>query len=266
MHRIVQASLVALIVAVFAPAYGDAGNKPYLAPGDEPNAKSFLRAFPAPDSGTGQDEKAIYEHMRGFEHSANKEESDRWQTAIKDNDLSTAAMLADFSCAIGAQLTPENAPHLAAIYNRGQIDAGLVSRDSKNAFARPRPFVGNTEDTCVDRSTVGASFSYPSGHTILSWFFALVLSENAPDRSTAILARGRAFGESRVVCGMHWPSDIEAGRTTASAVFAALESNADFRADMDAARSEIAAARAHPVAPDAARCTLESAASAKQPW
>ena len=65
---------------------------------------------------------------------------------------------------------------------------------------------------------------------------------------------------------MHWPSDLEAGRTTAATVFAALQSDPGFRADIEAARAEVAAARANPVPPDAARCAMENAAAAKQPW
>jgi acid phosphatase (class A) len=31
----------------------------------------------------------------------------------------------------------------------------------------------------------------------------LILAELAPERATPILNRGRAYGESRVVCGVH---------------------------------------------------------------
>ena len=34
----------------------------------------------------------------------------------------------------------------------------------------------------------------------IGWTWALTLSEISPDQTDAILARGRAFGESRVVC------------------------------------------------------------------
>jgi len=37
----------------------------------------------------------------------------------------------------------------------------------------------------------------------VSWETGSVLTQVAPDRVTAILARARAFGESRIVCGVH---------------------------------------------------------------
>jgi acid phosphatase (class A) len=269
MHTILKISLVVAALAVL-PASGDSGPQPYLAAGNEPDAAKFLQAFPDPASGVGQYEVAVYEKTRAYETSSNPAESARWKLATLDADLTTPAVLADFGCALGTALTPANAPHLATVFDRAKNDAGIVIANAKKDFHRDRPFIGNTQDTCVDRSTVGNppdySPSYPSGHTTLSWMFALILAEIAPDRSTAILARGRAYGESRVVCGMHWPSDVEAGRTTGAAVFAALQSDPGFRADVDAARTEVAIARANPAPPDAARCAMENAAAAKQPW
>ena len=84
---------------------------------------------------------------------------------------------------------------------------------------------------------------------------------------TPILIRGRAFGESRAVCGMHTASAVEAGRTTGAAVVAAEHGSAEFRADVEAARQEIAAQRAaHASAPDPAACQAEAALTARTPY
>jgi acid phosphatase (class A) len=85
--------------------------------------------------------------------------------------------------------------------------------------------------------------SYPSGHSALGWGWALVLAEAAPERADAILQRGRDFGQSRLVCNVHWQSDIDNGRLMAAATVARLHADAAFRADLDAARAEVAAAR-----------------------
>jgi acid phosphatase (class A) len=60
----------------------------------------------------------------------------------------------------------------------------------------------------------------------------------------AILARGRQIGDDRVIGGVHFPSDVEAGRTLAQAIFAKLMASPDFQADLARAKTEIAAARA----------------------
>jgi len=86
--------------------------------------------------------------------------------------------------------------------------------------------------------------SYPSGRTAIGWGFALILSELAPDRDDELLARGRAFGESRIVVNHHWYSDVVWGRAMGAATVARLHADATFRADLEAARDGIAAVRA----------------------
>jgi acid phosphatase (class A) len=71
----------------------------------------------------------------------------------------------------------------------------------------------------------------------------LVLAELAPDSATSLLARARAFGESRIVCGVHNMSAVEAGWMTATAVFAAQNASAAFRADLDPAKTELSTLR-----------------------
>ena len=80
------------------------------------------------------------------------------------------------------------------------------------------------------------------------------------------MIRARAYGESRVVCGVHTPSAVEAGRLTAAAVVAALHASDEFRADMDAARAEVAAARTAGRTAEPAACAAEAALLAKAPF
>ena len=59
-----------------------------------------------------------------------------------------------------------------------------------------------------------------------------------------VLKVGREGGESRVVCGVHFQSDVEAGRTLGSAMVARLHADPAFAADLAQARREIARAPA----------------------
>jgi acid phosphatase (class A) len=112
------------------------------------------------------------------------------------------------------------------------------------------------ENTCApgDEADLRKDGSYPSGHTAIGWTWGLILVQIAPDRTDALLARARAFGESRLVCNAHWQSDILSGRTVAAATFARLQSDATFNADVEAARAELQ--NAAPV--DAAKCEAEA--------
>jgi acid phosphatase (class A) len=86
--------------------------------------------------------------------------------------------------------------------------------------------------------------SYPSGHASIGWAWALTLAEVAPERAGAVLARGLAFGQSRVICGVHYRSDMEAGRIVGAATVARLHSDPVYTAQVAEARKEVAAARA----------------------
>ena len=92
----------------------------------------------------------------------------------------------------------------------------------------------------------------------------MLLAEIDPDNSAEIVARGRAFGESRAVCGVHYVSDVEGGRLTTTALVAALHGNTEFEADIAAARAELAKARAAAPKPDAASCPAAGALAT--PW
>jgi len=66
-----------------------------------------------------------------------------------------------------------------------------------------------------------------------------------------LLEAGKEMGESRVICGMHYPSDVEAGRDLAAAMVARMRANPEFRADMEKARREVARLKAPPSGCDA---------------
>ncbi|MFX8852512.1 phosphatase PAP2 family protein, partial [Acinetobacter baumannii] len=83
-------------------------------------------------------------------------------------------------------------------------DASSITNLAKDHFERPRPFIAPGGAICTesDRAGLMKSYGYPSGHATFSWAVGLILAELVPDRATDILARARAFGESRVVCGV----------------------------------------------------------------
>lgn len=117
---------------------------------------------------------------------------------------------------------------------------------AKNANDRRRPMFADpnvVQCDALDAATQNQS-SYPSGHAAGGWAWALVMAELVPARADAILQRGRDFGESRVICGYHFPSDVEASRVLAAGVIARLHGEATFRRDLEAARRELA--RAYP--------------------
>ena len=124
-------------------------------------------------------------------------------------------------------------------------DLETIQTPAKRGWFRKRPFVVEPLPTCIAPETwLAASGSYPSGHSALGWAWALVLAEMAPDRADPILRRGLAYGESRAVCGVHYVSDVEAGRIVGAAMVARLKADPGFQADFARAKEEFDAARA----------------------
>jgi acid phosphatase (class A) len=189
--------------------------------------------------------------------------SPRWEQAARDAGLGFPEAAGIFECALGVPVSETATPHLYRLLRRTRTDAAVVSDPAKEKYARTRPFVANGEPTCTPDKEEGLARngSYPSGHTSIGWAWALILSEVAPARSDPILARGRSYGESRVVCNVHWRSDVAEGRTMGAAVVARLHGNAGFRADVAAARREVEALAAQGASPSR-DCAAEASALA----
>ena len=222
-----------------------------------PAAEDFLPPPPAPDSTEGRAELQIFHDTRALAGSA------RWKMAAQD---AAFHMWPTFACALNAKLTPDKVPLTARLIRRTTADVGPIIGREKNFYNRPRPFTVAKGKTCVSTYNLAPNGSYPSGHSTGGWTWTLVLAELVPSRAGQIIGRGRAFGESRVVCGVHFPSDVVAGETIATAVMSALQSNPDFIADRKAARAELDAAIAAAPKPDAARCAAESKLVRQRPW
>lgn len=234
----------------------------YLAPGSAPDMIAVLPAPPAARSADQAEDDRAFRATRGLEGSP------RWAMAQQDNRGAPDDALNDFACALGVRLDQRSAPTLYALLGRIMSDARPFIDPAKDHYARQRPFVRMAGNICVPKTdSLARSGSYPSGHSTVSWAWGLIFADLAPDRATQILSRARAYSESRVVCGVHYPSDIANGRLNGSALFAALQASADFRADMEKARAEVAAARAAGGPPqDPGVCKVEADAESHRPW
>ncbi|HET9511978.1 MAG TPA: phosphatase PAP2 family protein [Sphingomonas sp.] len=191
---------------------------------------------PAPQPGSPQEaaDLATFRAARALAGSA------RWQQAIGDVDESVPAILADFTPAAGRTLSPDATPQLARLFVRMRGDVTAAVNALKPAYARPRPFALTPGPICQPEAALKGSPDYPSGHTSWGTAISLLLAELIPDRTAEILARGRDYGDSRVICGAHSASAVAAGRIAGAAIVARLHGDPTFRADLESARHEIA--------------------------
>ena len=148
-----------------------------------------------------------------------------------------------FSEAFGIRISKETTPEIYKLVLGMREEAGdLATRAAKNHYMRVRPFAFYHETTCnpEQQQELSTNGSYPSGHTAIGWATALVLSEINVDRQNEILKRGYEMGQSRVICGYHFQSDVDAARLVSSAVVARLHANKNFMAQLEKAKAEFA--------------------------
>lgn len=226
--------------------------KSYLEGVPRPDLMRILPPPPAKGSSGDEDDRATFRETRKLRGS------DRWALATDDV---TQGSFKTFACAMDMQLDASSAPALARVLER--MGGGVLVDPVKKGYAKRRPYLDQPLPICEPETAhLAGNGDYPSGHTTGGWATALVLAELMPERATPILARGRAFGESRYICGAHSKSAVEAGFMSGSVVVAALHASPEFRRDMDAARAELAGLRKSAAPAAAARCEAETKALA----
>lgn len=247
-----------------APTAAPAKPRPagYLTAETTPDVQRIVPPAPATGDPRFVADMAIFRATRSLEGSR------RWALAQSDDNVSQAGLFSAFSCSLGVTLTRENAPAVANLISRANVDAGRAAGLLKDFYKHKRPFQVEDAPVCLSqqgKTALERSPDYPSGHTAAGWEAGLILAELAPDASTAILNRAMAFGESRIVCGVHNNSAVENGRLTSSLIFAAQNASPEFRADLEKARTELAALRAAPPQ-EVASCALEKEALPVGPY
>lgn len=210
----------------------------YLPPGQAPDSLALIPPPPAPGSAALALDLAVAAQARTLR------DGPRWQQARRDADLGFPAGAQQYACALGIAIDADHTPHLYRLLSYLRADGSAAARAAKKHYDRLRPFAVDHLPSCTPEEDADTSGSYPSGHTTIGWAWALVLAELAPERASAILQRGRSIGDGRLVCHVHWNSDVVAGRTVAAALVARLHDDPLFRSDLAAARKEIARARA----------------------
>ena len=211
--------------------------EPYLTIHEVPNALVFLP--PPPEEGTPQFELDEAQHRWG----KTQREGERGRRAIREVTTQVDSMAALFSGAFGRALSRETAPKTLHLLDRSIRTFRLAATRPKAAYMRLRPYVFYREGTLIPDEEEGTrrTGSYPSGHTVRGWGMALVLAELNPERQDTLLKAGYEWGQSRVIAGYHWQSDVDASRLLSSATFVTLQSCPAFQEDLNAAREELKA-------------------------
>lgn len=205
--------------------------------------EALAEATPPPplaESATAVADRAHSERFRTLE------DSDRWLMAAAHAELRPPLALQHFDCALGVRLGAAETPHLNRLMQRLFEDANATAERVKTHAFRARP-VGDDPDrrACQRLSAAGRnSASYPSGSAAVAAVYGEAFAALAPDRAEEARATARQIALSRLVCAMHYPSDVETGEGIGRAVFELASQSPEFTADLEASRTELAAIRA----------------------
>ncbi len=138
---------------------------------------------------------------------------------------------------LGAKFDPANLPATTALFDRVGASEGPTVNPAKKVFGRARPFQAHPEVQGLEpRSTSGA---YPSGHATKATLFAIVMSDLLPEKKRELWDRAEDYKLSRLIMGMHYQSDIDAGTRSGTAIATLIYTLPEFRTALEAARTEL---------------------------
>ena len=168
----------------------------------------------------------------------------RCAQAKRDAVYSMETIIQEFGGIFGLEITKEDTPEIYSILQDVCASCDSIYSDAKAHFNRMRPYAYYNEGTIVPEKEEKHrnEGSYPSGHTVLGWTSALLLADinTSPAAMEGLLARGYEFGQSRVIAGYHWQSDVDAGRMAGSVLYQMIRNHERFIGQLERARAEFA--------------------------
>lgn len=207
----------------------------YLADEELPDATVFLPSPTKPGDPLFQGDLAYYAWGKTVR------DSQRGTVAHDDASSSMTYIARWFEPALGFLFSADTTPNLLRLLSKSYTTTNNANKKAKDYYKRKRPYVEFSEPTGVPEGERGSrnSASYPSGHATRGWTMALVLAELFPEKAEEILKVGYEYGESRVIVGYHYQSDVDAARIAAAAALAVVHANPEFQNDMELARQEL---------------------------
>jgi acid phosphatase (class A) len=224
-RRLLLASVIAASLAL--PAFAA---DPYITS----KTMDLTVLVPPPPPKDGPEDKADMKAVLDAQAAASDA---RKAQALADSDETVYVM---FTQVLGEKFNAAATPKAALMFERiGESEDDTLDT-AKPFFGRVRPWIANPEVKAIAKPTKSAS--YPSGHTTRVTIDAIMLSAMVPEKKAEIWARAQDYAQSRIIGGMHFPSDIAAGWRTGTAMAAVMLQNPVFKADFDAAKIEVRAA------------------------
>ncbi len=209
--------------------------EPYIPEDEMPDV---VRIVPAPPVDPSPDfDHDILRYMWGKQQ---RKDPDRLAMAVRDAVWSLDTTLVILGEPFGLEISREKTPAIYEVLTRGVTTIEVIRFKPKAHYFRIRPFAYFQEPSIFpqDDEWLSGEGSYPSGHTIRAWACALLMAQINPLRAEAVFHRAWLSGESRVISGCHWQSDVDASRPVAGIGYSRLQTSPEFQQDMARAQEE----------------------------
>lgn len=227
--------LLATVILLGSMPVSAQENNTYFTAAELPD---LLKWLPAPPDSTS--EAFVHDIMRYMWGKTQRLDSVRAAIAVRDAIWNMDSTLAVYHIPFGMAISKEETPEIYKLIITGVRTCDQIGGKAKRFYQRKRPFMVMNEHMLSywEEEGLRGNGSYPSGHTIRGWSMALLLSEINPAAADTILARGMMYGDSRVIVGAHWQSDVDAGRLAAGAAVVRLHTSPAFLEQMAKAQAE----------------------------
>lgn len=182
-----------------------------------------------------------------YEISKEIRKTERGKEAIADADWSFEYLIKIFSKELNIEINKEKTPILYDLLNIIYTGQEKCHYQMTKVFYKQRPYVYMKEKSAVekDEEKLKEVSSFPSGQAQLGWIFSNVLAKISPEDAGKLLVRGFEYGESRVITGYHWDSDVEISRLLAEQFLTNLYKDNIFQKIAAKAQIEVANQKAH---------------------
>jgi len=144
-----------------------------------------------------------------------------------------------FAAALGDEARPNKAlpASVKSLFDAARADEKKLLDAAKRHYDRPRPVALDARiQPCLELIVNSA---YPSGHATWVFMAAVLLADMVPERRAAIWARAEDFARQRMVGGVHYRSDIDAGRIAGPAIASLMLASPRYRADAVVAAADL---------------------------
>jgi acid phosphatase (class A) len=197
-----------------------------------PDQSAFAANFVAPPARDSADARAELEQLLALQAA-------RTEAQVRAARADRKTEVVRFYDALGLDASdPPDLPRVERLAERVEDDVRLAVRAAKEHFRRLRPFeIEPRIDNCI--ADVKADLSYPSGHAAYGWAMAGMLSDLVPERRAELEARAEQFARQRLVCGVHFPSDLAAGRRAAELVLRTIRAQPEYSIEATQAAKEL---------------------------